>query len=628
MPVSEAIALVAGETSTDAKALVMEEEVVQDEGPPILLSHAAALLPGHRHAPLQRRFGAGVSVVSDLYYFVPPDIDGLLQDLRQGKYCILCGSRQSGKTTSVLAAKHQLSSEPEAATVVYLGSLTSTDESWDRRRLWSYFWDSLRLKCPQLFGPRNAKEFCGELEILSLFAIENLTNPVTVILDEADSLLRLTPTCIDEFFHVIRLMKNEPHSYNLRGFLLVGTERVRDLLEEAHRNKRIEEAEQKGEPYIGGSTPSMLSPFPHDHVLSATKFSLEDVKSLLNQAAADRPGVDIDVEAISDSIMQWTWGHKGLTGTCLAYLVQEELWKFKDWIKRADSYRLGTYIFGQATYNRIIQYVRARVRNDDVYNLLVKLLEVGEILCESESVVELREFIAEGVLVAFEEENGRQAVTLSSPLLRSAILRGCVILGADVDPPPDPARVDRKWVLLQAIASLEGDVMCRPEVLNTRGEPSEYAYQFLFMCRIKAVMSQAYPAVGGRVLPEAKEVRVQSRRRSQLRLDTLVRDGDNFSKFGIELVANGRRNAIAEHLERAVKYHQLHAAQVFVINFHSNKAQEELLYPSHNSVVFVSVYFDTHNNIAEVTFLDIHGTIEVENVPLKRWNGTLSFAHL
>ncbi|MCO5580471.1 hypothetical protein L7F22_034339, partial [Adiantum nelumboides] len=257
-------------------------------------------------------------------------------------------------------------------------------------------------------------------------------------------------------------MKNEPHSYNLCGFLLVGTERVRDLLH-AHRYKRTD---KKGQIYEGRSTSSMLSPFPHDHVLSTTNFSLEDVKSLLNQAGADRPGVDIDVDAIVDSILQWTQGHKGLTGTCLAYLVQEELWKFKDWINRAESYRLGTYIFEQATYSQIMQYVREQVHNEDIYNLLVKLLELGKVLCEPDTIVELWEFIAQGVLVASEEENGKLSVTLSSPLLCTTILRGCAIQGADVDPPPNPAIMDRKWVLLQAIQSLDGDAICRPEVVN------------------------------------------------------------------------------------------------------------------------------------------------------------------
>ncbi|MCO5555887.1 hypothetical protein L7F22_009431 [Adiantum nelumboides] len=507
------------------------------------------------HTPLQRRFGAGVFVVPDLYYYVPPDIDGLLQDLTQGNYCILCGARQSGKTMSVLAAKQPLSSEPDAATVVYMGGLTSAGASWDRRILWSYFWDSLCLKCPQLFAPRNATRICGELNILSLFSINTLLCSVTVVLDEASTLFNLPTTCIDEFFHVIRLMKNEPHSYNLRGFLLVGTER--DLLQ-AHRYKRIKDADKKGQVY--GFTPSMLSPFPHDHVVSTTNFSLEDVKSLLNQAAADRPGVDIDVDVIVDSIMQWTWGHKGLTGTCLAYLVQEELWKFKDWINRAEFYRLGTYVFGQDTYSRIMSYVREQVHNGDIYYLLVKPLELGEMLCEPDTLIELWELIVQGVL------------------------------GADVDPPPNPAIMDRK---------------------------------------IKALISEAYPTVGARVLPEAKEVKVQSRRRSQLQLDTLICDGDSFSKlkFGIELVASGSKNAIAEHLERAEKYRQLHSAQVFVLNVHNNKAKEELLYQSHDSVVFVSVYVDVHNNSSEVTFLDIHGTIEVVNLSLKRWKETLSFAY-
>ncbi|KAI5064545.1 hypothetical protein GOP47_0021215 [Adiantum capillus-veneris] len=326
--------------------------------------------------------------------------------------------------------------------------------------------------------------------------------------------------------------------------------------------------------------------------------------------------------------MQWTWGHKGLSGTCLAYLVQEKLWKFKDWINRAESYRLGTYIFGQATYNRIMQYVREHAGNQEVYNMLVKLLEEGEFQCEHRMVVKLHDFIAQGVLVATEEDNGDYVVCLSSPLLRTAILRGCAIIGEEVDPPPNASRLDRKWVLLQAIRSLDADTICRPECLNARGGPSEYVHQFRFMCQIKSIIRQAYPFITARVLPEAKDIAMPGRRRSQLHLDTLVRDGDNLSKFGLELVASGSMSAIIEHIERAVRYHELHTAQVFVINFCLDRAQEQLVNPCHDSVIFVSVYFNVMVKSVVVTFVDMNGTTNPVDLPLKMWNGNISFKDL
>ncbi|KAI5073075.1 hypothetical protein GOP47_0011088 [Adiantum capillus-veneris] len=72
------------------------------------------------------------------------------------------------------------------------------------------------------------------------------------------------------------------------------------------------------------STPSKLSPVPQDHVLTSTKFCVDDILSLLQQVAVDRPSVHVEVDLIATSIMQQKWGHKGLTGTCLAFLVQED----------------------------------------------------------------------------------------------------------------------------------------------------------------------------------------------------------------------------------------------------------------------------------------------------------------
>lgn len=633
MPAQEAMALISAQVYVRADSLVME--VVGDEFPVILPKHHTLeignkyrVFMAMTHSPwmVPRRFGAGLAVMPDLYYYVPPKIDALVKDLKEGKYCILCGSRQSGKSTSVLAARTRLSIESYIRVVYMGGGLAGAAASWDGNKLWCYLWDSLYLACPDIFRARAREEDCDDVKFRSLFVKETLLTPAAIVLDEADSILDLSPACIHLLFHVIRVMKGEPQRYNIHGFLLVGTECLRDLLEVQYE-KRKEDAVRSGREYKPGSTPSRLSPFPHDHVLPSTLFSLEDVISLLNQAAADRPGVHIDVDELAASIMQWTCGHKGLTGTCLAYLVQEELWTLKAWLKEAESYHLGSYIFGQATYNRIKQFVRLHGDKDEFYPSMVRLLEVEELPCDEDKVLALRDFIAQGVLVATTKASGL-SLSISSPLLRTALLRDCTVVCQEVDLPPDPHRLDRRWVLLQTIVSLDGDSMCRPECLNARGEPSEYAHQFLFVCSIKAVINQAHPLIGAKVLPEAKQVPIDGRRHSQLRLDILVRDGVNFSKFGFELVANGSERAISEHIQRAIKYQELHSAQVFVINFCSNRDQEYLVPPTHDSVVFVSVCFNVVENSAAVTFVEPSGIQDVVEVPLKKWTGKISFAKL
>ncbi|MCO5607482.1 hypothetical protein L7F22_061678 [Adiantum nelumboides] len=247
-----------------------------------------------------------------------------------------------------MVAKERLSIESDAC-MVYLGGLISAKASWDGSKIWGYFWDILHATCPNLFGGKNPDKICNKVQFMRLFAKDKLLSAITIVLDEADTLFNLSPTCINEFLHVIRLMKYAPQY-----------------------DKRVKDALGSEQDYQPRSTPSRLSPFPHDHVLSSTKFSLEDVQSLLNQAAADRPDVLIEVVAIT-----------------------------------------GTYIFGQATYNKIIQYVRENADNHEVYNMFVKILQEGEFECEHQTVVKLRDFIAQGVLVAIE-----QPLLLPSPIAR------------------------------------------------------------------------------------------------------------------------------------------------------------------------------------------------------------------
>ncbi|MCO5586562.1 hypothetical protein L7F22_040503 [Adiantum nelumboides] len=373
---------------------------------------------------------------------------------------------------------------------------------------------------------------------VTLFLKERFPVPVTLVHDEADSLLHLSAACISEFFATVRSLKNDNSAYNLFGFLLVGVETVRDLLE-AQYYHRVKDALGMGRVYMPRSTLSMLSPFPHDHVLTSTRFTLKDVESLLQQAATDRPNVRIDVKEIATFIFQWTVGHKGLTGTCLAYLVQEQL---------MDLQRLNSGAFLGPT-----------------------------------------------------------------PLLRTALLHGCIIMSESrVDPPPSPHCLNCKWLFLQAIRTLDGHVLCRPECLRAGGrDRSEYALQFLFVCRLKAVLRQAYPNLGVAVLPEVSEVIVPGEKRSQMCLDTLIWVGPNIFKFAAELLANGTLDQIRERMLRAIIYHNQNLAEMFVINFCMDIVDEQIVVPSHKSIVFISVNFQPNISSVTSTFVDSTGQRDV-----------------
>ncbi|EFJ38321.1 hypothetical protein SELMODRAFT_402142 [Selaginella moellendorffii] len=405
----------------------------------------------------KRRFAAGLAVDPVSNYYITPDMVDLVSDLAQGKYCVLCGPRQSGKSTMVLAARRKLTLQSEA-TLIYLDGLEGARMSWSSHDFWGYICDTLTLKCPTLF-PKQQLPCYTPLVFKSLFVRSKLQTLVTVILDEADSLLNIPSDIVHEFFATIRSIKSDKDAYNLHGFLLVGVETVKDLLEAQYNNH----AARTERTHMPSSTSSHLSPFPHDHVLASSRRS------------SGRSG------AGSGEQSRITW----------------EL------------------TYGQATYNRILGFIRKQEQDIKACKLLIRYLEIPGLYCGPETLVQLRDFIAHGVL----------AVT-------------------DWDSDDEESGAETYY----AIKNLDGEVMCRPEC-------SEYMHQFLFLCSMKAILKHAYPCIPATVLPEVKEEIVPDQRRSGMRCDSLIHDGTNFSKFAVEIVANGTMAQISEHMTRALLYH-------------------------------------------------------------------------
>ncbi|KAI5056502.1 hypothetical protein GOP47_0028320 [Adiantum capillus-veneris] len=186
---------------------------------------------------------------------------------------------------------------------------------------------------------------------------------------------------------------------------------------------------------------------------------------------------------------------------------KERAYDHKAWLKLTDSYELGSYVFGQATYNRMLRCFKRWVSaSQDHFNLLEGLLENGERKYQEGDLLIVRGLLAEGVLAIRGKDDGTCIVDISSPLLRTTIRRKCSIVDQVVEPPPTTICVDRKWVVLQAIKTLDGDLMDRPECLNADGQSSsEYIHQFFFMCRVKTILRQAYPHCQIFVLHEVKE---------------------------------------------------------------------------------------------------------------------------
>ncbi|EFJ19707.1 hypothetical protein SELMODRAFT_418911 [Selaginella moellendorffii] len=206
---------------------------------------------------------------------------------------------------------------------------------------------------------------------------------------------------------------------------------------------------------------------------------------------------------------------------------------------------------------------------------------------ELESV---RDLLAEGVL----------AVKRQDPQ--------CVITSEEVEDPPVQGVVNGKWVIMQVLQTME-------ECQNQ----AEYALQFAFMCRLKAVLVHAYPMRDFLVLPEVKE-KIDASKPSQKRLDTLVKDGTK----GFELLVNCRREQLAECMQRAKPNHEQHGKQVFVVDFLMDVPAIQTR-PDHDGVIYVGVRFQRANKKVVAIFIDCYNVKDKYAGTVKRWDGKLSF---
>ncbi|EFJ10345.1 hypothetical protein SELMODRAFT_427301 [Selaginella moellendorffii] len=582
----------------------MEISIVQDGlVAPATMQSCESLKPGlkyrvERSCPRRKSFALGTIVRPSVNFHVNalPAIAEVASMLSQGKYCVLCGPRQSGKTTAAQAVRQRLS-----AIVVYLDGLFFRKD-WSESKFWGYLWDSLHAKCPQFFRARRVQDEYTDLSFRMLFLkTASQMVPVTLILDRAESLLGASAECLGRFFSTLRNMRRRMGDYNLKGLLLVGIETVKDLLESRRCND--------------GCSMITREPFPDEYLAECQGFTRQEVKRLLIQAAGElvpAAAQRFEVARLAEAVVAFTGGHKGLVVVVLDRVVAHEFFKTQDlWSHHSD---LGAYAFSRAGYKRALE--RFKQRSSD----LLQFLQTSGLHCDAGKVAEFRELIADGVLAAREspqqDHGGRKYnLRISSPLLRSLILRRCVIKrqGTITGPAPDPrVRLAREWLIIQTIKALDGATMCGDEI-------SQYSREFAFFARIKAVLAEAYPLANAIVLAHTKVSKDGLALLDEEDcLEIQVRYG--FEKFGFVLAVEGDDDLQA----MAQRYHKKHGCQVYVISF---RDQPLLITPVKESVIFVSVRFCATS--AEMTFKDSQGTeTKVDNLALEKWGGEFSFDDL
>ncbi|KAJ1554276.1 ATP-dependent RNA helicase [Nowakowskiella sp. JEL0078] len=244
--------------------------------------------------------------------------DNLTINLLARHYILLYGHRQSGKTSTLRLCQHELLKHGEAD-VIMVSLVNINLKSVDD------FFTSLHKKVETAMkgmignNPYPIPEFNPTSDAKSNFM--NLfrntvkrSKGITFLLDEGDVLTQ-NPEVGAHFLHVMGEMKHLNTTYRLQGFVLVGAESILSA-----RNN------------FGDEFSSSISLFSMTFVISPMRFTLENIKELLQMYVDQNEYLDADVDGIANDIFERTLGHRGITGVCLCEI--ENMLKFptlRDW---------------------------------------------------------------------------------------------------------------------------------------------------------------------------------------------------------------------------------------------------------------------------------------------------------
>lgn len=272
-------------------------------------------------------------------------IEKLGNFLLDGKFSLLYGHRQSGKSTTAFAVKEWLENEHDKeAYVITFSSGIVVDEGLHE------FWHSVCAKTQTLNANRfkynvndqSARASASSNTFESLFSRNN--NPsekdCIIIIDEA-SYLAGSQKITESFISSLRVLKDGRGQFNVFSFMLVGTEIIREFLLSHQRPNSV----------------SIISHFSDEASMVSSCFSELEISMLLFQYSTEN-NFTIDIKHIAEDIYYLTLGHKGLVGLCCSFLEtsimkgKNEL-SFDKWNEA--TYTLPEFIRGKATYESIVQ---------------------------------------------------------------------------------------------------------------------------------------------------------------------------------------------------------------------------------------------------------------------------------
>ncbi|GBC18801.2 P-loop containing nucleoside triphosphate hydrolase protein [Rhizophagus irregularis DAOM 181602=DAOM 197198] len=502
-----------------------------------------------------RTFAPSNRVQDDINYFIQPKeaVERLGNFLRDGKFCLLCGHRQSGKTTTAYAIEEWLLTNCEKD--VYAMNLNNGIVINDGPEK---FWWSMCCQLESLDENRFSLDKRKESSLstfVGFFSKPNHPNAKECILivDEASYIGGNDgdKTIIQSFIGALRTLKDgRRNQFGLYSVLLVGTELIKEFLKNHQR----------------AGSGSILSPFSSETCLTSTRFTRAEIQELLHQYSEGNRNLKLDENGISEEIYLLTHGHKGLVGSCCSYIeCKMMVGRCKltrdDW--NLESYNLINYIWNKATYESIIKALPNLSENQRniLGHVLLYRTHVG-----SENDPDVRFLLAEGMVIV--EQNLTQEEVLlacAAPILRNILIYKIstpdISLSVRV---PDSKTIDPKWLLERTNEKLTHPTHFHQEKYdnNDSGDP-------------------------------------------RLRLDILLKDGFPNPAYGYKLVVTATKKVFDDHVKRAKHYSKLHKCSsmylVHLCNIENDKLSDYFGQEC-SDITPVHVIYDKNNGTAKLIY--------------------------
>lgn len=327
-----------------------------------------------------RSFSSANGVSPDRNFYIDPtvEVDRLGNAILNRKFCLICGHRQSGKSTIALSLVRWLHSHPHMQCVdTFYVTFSNIQQEQGAEKFWWSVMKEFHSLDPKRFPLRIHGEMTASAADFKMFFSKNFqfcSKPAILVIDEASNLFYNALMINDvstEFIGAIRDLKVDEVNYCLRGLVLVGTEAIKEALAI----------------YPSSSTYS-ISPFSVEFTLPTTPFTKPQVMDLLDQFAKEK-NISLDKDDIARDIFELTAGHRGLVGVCgyfleVAVVLNQGPVTMSQWLKTT-IFELPIHVAQQATYLSLIRSLEHLTHGQR--NILSNVLRKGTHIASLVSLV-------------------------------------------------------------------------------------------------------------------------------------------------------------------------------------------------------------------------------------------------